>query len=69
MFTCAAAFLVIKSICCIRMFKLGLTMCYTVYKEQNVSGKVAITSMLFLFPVDLMLSKIHPSLFNVAFYT
>lgn len=35
-------------------------MCYTMYKEQNMSGKVAITPMPSLFSVDLMLSKLYP---------
>lgn len=40
-------------------FKLDLTKRYTMYKEQNMSEKVAINQMLFLIPVDLiLLSKI-----------
>lgn len=39
------------------MFTLGLKS-YTVYKEQNMSEKVAISPTQCLFSVDLMLSPI-----------
>lgn len=37
------------------MLKLGLTKRYTVYEEQQMSGKEAISPTHFLFSVDLML--------------
>lgn len=44
--------IMIKSMCW--MFNLGLTKGYTVYKEQKMSVKVAISPTHFLFSVDLM---------------